>query len=207
MITRHLDQWDKHDRDAGVRSHRRANAIARFNDARPEWPATPNNNSLLFGLLEKWRVPVTLRNLEIAADELAEMDMLESPSNSAPQVVDAPPQTTGLIPTKNTVKLTYTAAATEENIEQHLQDLADRREWAGPVGADPRKSDYLMTDVQQTRQEHFETRGRNKRADESSFPARFGEARSIVARDFPDVPVGSPLFNQLVAKVITNSLE
>jgi len=207
MPQRYLDQWDKHDKDAGVRIHRRAHAISQFNDARPDWPATPNNNSLLFGLLETWRVPVTLRNLEIAADELAEMDMLESPSNSAPQVVDAPPKTTGLISTKNTVKLTYTAAATEENIEQHLQDLADRREWAGPVGADPRKSDYLMTDVQQTRQEHFETRGRNKRADESSFPARFGEARSIVARDFPDVPVGSPLFNQLVAKVIANSLE
>ena len=207
MITRQLDQWDKHDKDAGVRAHRRAYAISQFNAARADWPATSNNNSLLFGLLEKWRVPVTLRNLEIAADELAEMDMLESPTTSQPQVVDEPQKTTGLIPTKNTVKLTYKAEATAENIEQHLQDLKDRRKWAGPVGSDPRKSDYLMTDVRQTRQEHFETRRRNKRADESSFPARFGEARSIVARDFPDVPVGSPLFNQLVAKVIANSLE
>lgn len=190
MAQRIFDAFDKHDQDAGVRNQRRAYAIEQFNEDVPDWPGTPNNNALLFGYLEKLKVPVTRRNLTIAADELAEMNMLEAVTTSEPRLaIEQPKQQQDLPPSMSTVKLTYKAEATPENIEQHFEDLALRRKWAGPIGSDPRKSEALMTDVRRTRAEH--SAGKN-------YPARYREARAIVGTLYPDINPNSQEFAQLV---------
>ena len=199
-MTRILPQLDQHDKvrwSDEIEAERAANASRTFMEDHPEFYALPANADALVAWLERRRVPITRRNLSVAHRVLdAEGKIQRRPVR---EMESAPIDTSrGVKKVDTTVVLRHTIADTAENRAALVEELSQRREWAGPVGSDVRKSS-LADDHRKILNETA--------AQKLSGSAEYQAARQQVALANPGVRRDSAQFSRLVQQLLRKNLE
>ena len=190
-MTHILPQLDQHDKirwTDDVEAERAANASRTFMEDHPDFYASSANADALVAWLDRQRVPITRRNLAVAYRVLDGEGKLE---RHPVQQVDSEPIDTsrGVQKLDTTVVLRHTIADTAENRAALVEELSQRREWAGPIGSDPKKS-TLAEDHRKILNETA--------AQKTSGSAAYQAARQQVALANPGVRRDSAQFSRLV---------